>query len=326
MTVLRRRLVSVPGLMLFAVLLLATLPVWAPLVAVIDLARGRVRLPTARLVAFGLCWAWIEVAGLVVSGALWVGGQRNNRRAHYALMRWWAARLVAALRITTGIEVAEVDADCLTPGPVVLLCRHASLADSLLSAWVITTYHRMQPRYVLKRELLADPCLDIVGRRVPNYFLDRTAADSASELAAVQKLSSDMTSVDIAVIFPEGTRASARKRDRALSKIAERDPERARRLAALRHLLPARPAGSAALIAGCPTADVVIAWHVGFEGLDTFGGILRHLAGSPRPIRFRARRIPRAEVPEGEGFVSWLDEQWLHCDQAVDELLQVNRR
>jgi len=319
----RRRLVSVPGLFFAALVLLATLPIWLVIAAIADTMRGRFRLPTVRLLGFGLCWAWLESVGVAVAGLLWIAGQRKNHAAHYRLMRWWAARLMGALRVTTGIKVAQVDADDLSPGPVVLLCRHASLADSLLSAWVITTHLGMQPCYVLKRELLADPCLDIVGHRVPNYFLDRNAADSEAELDAVRDLSARMSETQVAVIFPEGTRSSVKKRERALVKIAERDPERAQRLAALRHLLPVRPAGSAALIEGCPTADVVIGWHVGFEGLDTFGGILRHLARSPRPIRFRTRRIARSEVPTGETFTRWLDDVWLETDRAVDELMAV---
>ena len=327
----RRRLVSVPGLFFAAILLLATLPVWLVLAALADVARGRFRLPTVRLLAFGLCWAWLESVGVATAGLLWLTGQRKNDAAHYRLMRWWAARLMGALRFTTGIRVAQVDADCLSPGPIVLLCRHASLADSLLSAWVATTCLGMRPRYVLKRQLLADPCLDIVGHRVPNYFLDRNASDSEAELDEVRKLSAGMDSGNLsdrqlAVIFPEGTRASVKKRERALVKIAERDPDRAHRMAGLQHLLPVRPAGSAALVEGCPAADVVIGWHVGFEGLDTFGGILRHLAHSPRPIRFRARRIGRREVPTGDAFTRWLDDVWLETDRAVDELLTVDAK
>jgi len=262
--------------------------------------------------------------GVTTAGLFWITGQRKNQAAHYRLMRWWAARLMGALRVTTGIKVAQVDADCLSPGPVILLCRHASLADSLVSAWVSTTRMGMQPRYVLKRELLGDPCLDIVGNRVPNHFLDRNSTDSESELDEVRKLSAGMSETQLAVIFPEGTRASAKKRERAVIKIAERDPERAQRMAGLQHLLPVRPAGAAALIEGSPEADVVIAWHVGFEGLDTFGGILRHLASSPRPIRFRARRIARRDVPTGEAFTRWLDDEWMATDRAVDELLKVD--
>lgn len=324
MRALRRRLISVPGLLVAAILLLVTAPLWIVIGAVADAGRRRFRLPTVRLLAFGLCWLWIESAGIVVTGVLWITGQRNNHAAHYWLMGWWAARLIGALRVTTGMTVVQSDAEALSPGPVVLLCRHASLADSLLSVWVITNKLGMQPRYVLKRELLADPCLDVVGHRLPNHFLDRTATDSESELDAVRALSAEMNDNQLAVIFPEGTRASARKRERALAKIAERDPGRAKRLAGLQHLIPVRPAGSAALIAGCPQADVVIGWHVGFEGLDNFGGILRHLARSPRPIRFRTRRIARSDVPSGEAFTRWLDDVWLETDSAVDELLKVD--
>ena len=320
----RRRLVSVPGLFVLAIVLVLTLPVWVVLGGITDMVRGRFRLPTVRLLAFGLCWAWLESVGVAIAGFFWITGRHRSERAHYWLMCWWAARLIGALRLTTGIKVAQVDAECLSPGPVVLLCRHASLADSLVSAWVITTRMGMQPRYVLKRELLADPCLDIVGNRLPQHFLDRNATDSVSELEAVRKLSAGMKFNQLAVIFPEGTRASAKRRARALVKIAERDPARAARLAGLQHLLPVRPAGSAALIEGSPEADIVIGWHVGFEGLDTFGGILRHLARTPRPIRFRARRIARNEVPSGEAFTRWLDDEWLKTDRAVDELLKVD--
>ena len=112
------------------------------------------------------------------------------------------------------------------------------------------------------------------------------------------------------------------KRERALARIGERDPERAAKLAPLQHLLPPRPSGAAALLEGAPTADVVIAWHVGFDGLDTFGGILRHLARRPRPVQFHARRVTRDQLPTGDGFTAWLDDQWLLADDAVHQLLE----
>jgi 1-acyl-sn-glycerol-3-phosphate acyltransferase len=181
-----------------------------------------------------------------------------------------------------------------------MLCRHASLADSLLSAWVVTSVARMNPRYVLKRELLLDPCLDIVGNRLPNHFLDREAADSGVELAALRALSEEMGADEVCIIFPEGTRAT---------------------LSALRHVLPPRPAGSAALVAGHGAADVVLAWHVGFDGLDNFGAILRHLRRRPAPVQFHTRRIPRHLVPDGDGFTEWLDHEWLQVDRDVHDLL-----
>lgn len=317
----RRRIVSIPALFLAAIILTITIPLWAPLATVFDLVRGRFRLPTVRLLAFGVCWAWLEVCGVTAAGALWCTGQARNNRAQYALQRWWAARLMGALRLTTGIAVEAAEADALSPGPTIMLCRHASLADSLVSAWVVTSQARMNPRYVLKRELLVDPCLDIVGNRLPNHFLDRGADDSSGELASLTELAAGLQGDEVGIIFPEGTRAAAHKRDRALAKIGERDPQRAAKLAPLQHLLPPRPAGAAALLAGCPTADVVLAWHVGFDGLDTFGGILRHLSRRPRPVQFHAVRIAREQVPAGDGFTAWLDDQWLLADAAVHQLL-----
>ncbi|MFZ4718585.1 MAG: lysophospholipid acyltransferase family protein [Ilumatobacteraceae bacterium] len=321
MTTTSRRLRTVPGLLAAAVGLLLLLPLWLPLAALFDLVRARFRLPTVRLLSFGLCWSWLETVGVTAAFGLWLVGRSGDERRHFGLQRWWAAQLMNALRITTGVRIEAADADCLSPGPAVMLCRHASLADSLVSAWVITSKARMNPRYVLKKELLFDPCLDIVGNRLPNHFLDREAPDSAVELAKLTALSSGLRADEIAVIFPEGTRSAPKKRARALEKIAERDPERAERLAGLQHLLPPRPAGSLALIDGCPAADVVIAWHVGFDGLDTFGGILRHLARRPAPVRFHARRVPRADVPTGDAYTRWLDDQWVRADADVHLLL-----
>ena len=319
-----RRLRTVPALFVAAVLLTVLAPLWVMLTALADLVRGRPRLPTTRLLAFGWCWAWLETAGVLAATWFWLTRRTQRLQQHYRLQRWWAARLMGALRATTGIRIDAAEADALRPGPAVLLCRHASLADSLVSAWVVTSVARMRPRYVLKRELLADPCLDIVGNRLPNHFLDRAATDSDGELAALRALAAGMGGDDVAVIFPEGTRATPRKREHALARIAERDATRAERMVALRHVLPPRPAGTAALLDGCPHADVVFAWHVGFDGLDTFGGILRHLARAPRPVQFHTRRVPRADVPSGDGFTLWLDQQWLRVDDDVHALLHLD--
>ena len=322
MSTLRRRLASISALFVAAAALLLLVPIWLPIAVVVDVVRGRPRLPSVRLLLFALGWAWLESTSVVIAFALWLAGQRNNHEIHYRLQAWWAASVLGVLRATTGISVSVENVGELRPGPVVMLCRHASLADSLVSAWVITSLAGLRPRYVLKRELLADPCLDIVGNRLPNYFLDRQAADSQVELDALTLLSTGMSTTDVAVIFPEGTRASPSKRERALQKLQDRDPVRAERLRSLQHLLPPRPAGSAALIAGAPDADIVIGWHVGFDGLDTFRGILRHLAHRPPPVIFRLRRVPRADVPTGLAFTEWIDTAWLQTDQDVHTMLE----
>jgi hypothetical protein len=178
----------------------------------------------------------------------------------------------------------------------------------------------------LKRELLFDPCLDIVGLRIPNHFLDRDAVDGDSELAALHELGRSVGPGSVAVIFVEGTRANPDKRRRALDKIAERDPARAERLGGLRRLLPPRPGGSAALLAGAPDADVVLAWHTGFDGLDSFSGIVAQLAKPAPAVRFVTTRVPRADVASDMAFEEWLDLQWLAMDELVDAALREDAR
>ena len=70
---------------------------------------------------------------------------------------------------------------------------------------------------------------------------------------------------------------------------------------------------------------MVLAWHSGFDGLDTFAGILRHMARRPPPVRFATRRIPRAEVPIGDDRATWLDEQWLRLDADTAELIALDQ-
>jgi 1-acyl-sn-glycerol-3-phosphate acyltransferase len=322
----KRRLISMPGLVLGAVILTVAIPVWLPLVLVIDACRLKWRFPLARLLSFAVCWVWLETSGVICSALLWITGQSKNLPKHYALQRWWADQLLRALKATCGFSVEVENIDALQPGPVLLFARHASLADSLVSAYVVTTLAQMNPRYVLKRELLADPCLDVVGQRLPNHFLDRQATDSTPELLALEELVTGIDESTVGIIFPEGTRANKKKRDRALEKIAVVDAERAQRLQGMKHLLPPRPAGAAAMLRGCPSADVVFAWHVGFEGLDTFGGILRGISSRMPPIRFHLRRVERLAVPltsqvDTNEMTKWLDSEWMRMDHEVDEAL-----
>jgi 1-acyl-sn-glycerol-3-phosphate acyltransferase len=170
---------------------------------------------------------------------------------------------------------------------------------------------------VLKKELQMDPCLDIVGHRLPNYFVDRASSDIAGELAGIEQMAMGLGEQDVAVIFPEGSRANPEKRARALERLKARSPERAARLESLRHLIAPKPGGASALLAAVPSAKVLTMWHSGFDGLDTFGGILKHLGTSALRVHVKVIEHQRATVAAGEGFVAWLDAQWLEMDAAV---------
>jgi len=316
-----RRVLTVPGLILIATVLVVLVPLWFPVTLGWDLVTAPRRLPRTRLVAFGCWWSWCEVVGLAVAGWHFVSGRARDQDANYRLVRWWADTLVVGMRRTCRLVLEPRNTDVLVPGPVVVLPRHASLADALLSAWFITQAGS-RPRYVLKRELLVDPCLDIVGNRIPNHFVDRSAVDAGPELDAIRDLARGVREPDeCVVIFPEGTRANPEKRARAMARLAARNPARATKLASLRHLNPPRPAGTLAALDGAAGADVVIVAHAGFEGLDTFRGILRVIPGRA-PILLDCIRIPRAAIPDGdEERIAWLDDQWLALDNRVDALL-----
>jgi len=267
-------------------------------------------------------WAWLETAGLVVAMLLFVGGQAKNRSLNYKLQAWWTRNVVRALRVTVGVKIEVEGFTDLGPGPFVALCRHASLADSVMSAWVLADHAHLKPRYVLKQELKLDPCLDVVGHRLPNYFINRSSANVASELQGIEQMAAGLADNEVAVIFPEGSRANARKRERALQKIETRSPERAGRLSALQNLLPPKPAGAAALLAAVPHANVITMLHSGFDGLDTFKGIVNHLARRAIRVHVKIAEHHRSTVASGEAFVDWLDQQWLAMDEAVTRQLE----
>ena len=311
----------VTAILVLAVVLTITLPLWLVVSAVFDLVRGLVRLPTVRLLAFALCWSWLEVCGLIGALATWLVGRARDQRAQYALQRWWAARLIGALRITCGLGIEVEGVERLPEGPLLVLGRHASHGDALVSAWVIGTLAQRYPRYVMKKELALDPCLDIVGHRIPNWFVDRGSMAARRELEGIAEMATGMGPRDVAVIFPEGTRANDDKRAYLVDRLEKRAPHRHAKFGEMRHLLPPRPAGARTLLETVPDGEVVLMWHVGFEGLDTFGGILRRLARAEPRARVVLEVVPRAQVPEGDAFADWLDDRWIAIDRSVDAAL-----
>jgi 1-acyl-sn-glycerol-3-phosphate acyltransferase len=328
-TTTQRRAVSITSVALIIPVLVLTIPLWLPLAVAYDLVRGWRRLPSVRLGIFAIWWAGLECVGVIAAGMLWLVGAAQRREVHYRLQRWWAGQVLNAISSTVGLELDVDGVDLLSGGPIIVLSRHASLADSLVTAVVLTTRARMNPRMVLKKELEWDPCLDVVGHRLPNVFVDRSASDNAQAVEDLTALVADLSTSDAAVIFPEGTRASKSKRERALAAISERDPERGERLSALGWLIPPRPTGTVAMLEGAPTADVVFTWHAGLDGLDSFAGIHRGVASGPLQIRYVVERFDRADVPSpGPGaenaarFLRWLDDRWLEMDAAVGTALE----
>ena len=65
----------------------------------------------------------------------------------------------------------EGDLCSVAGGPLIVFIRHSSTIDTLIPTELITRRHGLKLRFVMKTELLADPCLDVAGHWVPNYFV-----------------------------------------------------------------------------------------------------------------------------------------------------------
>jgi 1-acyl-sn-glycerol-3-phosphate acyltransferase len=195
------------------------------------------------------------------------------------------------------------------------MMRHASLADTLLPTVLVLRRHKIRLRYVLKRELLWDPALDVAGNVLPNYFVDRGSTDAAAEVDRVRSLGVGLGERDGVLIYPEGTRFTEEKRERIIEILRHRFPHLVARAEALRGVLAPRQAGVLALLeAG---TDVVVCAHVGLDGLSHVKRVWRGgLVGVIVKVAFW--RIVASEIPAGdEARIDWLFAQWRLVDDWV---------
>lgn len=318
-------------ILLFAVLtvLLPVLIVAALVVDAVRRVRTGVPFTGVRLVLVAWWFLAGEMRGLLGLLGVWLltGGpfSRDSPRRRalvWRLQSMWAGGHMNAVRLIFGLRIEVEGDDLVTPGPIVALVRHASIIDNALPAAFVTRPHRLQLRYVLKRELQALPTLDIGGHWVPTYFVRRGSGDAEIESANVGSLGRGLRgSRDGALIFPEGTRYTAPKLAKVQEKLRETDPEIGALAAQLRHVLPPRLGGPVALLAASADTrpDVLIVGHVGFDGFETVGDIWSgRLVG--RTIRVRFWRHDGATVPEGrDELVRWLYARWQDLDDWIDE-------
>jgi 1-acyl-sn-glycerol-3-phosphate acyltransferase len=325
----RRRFRTVP--LVFAAFVVVTIlsPAVYLVALVVDLARlatGGPRFVSVRLAAFAWVFLASQVAGVLALTAIWLGagfGRSHERlvRQTYGVQRRWTATLWWAVRRLFGLGLSVEGADAAAGGPVLVMIRHASIVDNLIPANLITRPHGLKLRYVIKRELLSDPCLDIAGSRLPNAFVARETGDGR-EIEAVHALGGALAADEGLLIYPEGSRFSAERLARACEKLtAAGYPELAERGRRLGHLLPPRLGGPLALLESTPGADVVVCGHVGLDGFSHLSDIW---AGglSGRTIFVRMERFARAGVPgDRQGRIDWLYDRWADMDAWIDASL-----
>ena len=326
-----RRLISVPLYCGLAALGVLSAPIWLPLALIVDCIRGKFPLlPRTRALIFFTHFLWCEVGGIVVATIIWwlllggmSGGPKRFVDANASLQRGWTTYLFGGFRVIFNMKVEVEGLEVASGGPLLLFVRHSSTADTVLAATLVANPHKLLLKYVLKRELLWDPCLDIVGQRLPNAFIDRNAPKREGELSAILELAKDLDERLAVLIYPEGTRFSEAKQKRFVEDLKQKGQDNLAEIAGgYRMVLPPRLAGPLGLIEAAPGVDVVMLEHSGFEGAATFRRFWNGaLIG--RTIRVRLRRIPADSIP-AEGRDQWLFERWAEMDQWIVDSMSEN--
>ena len=323
--VIARRVKTVPMILVLAIVVTVLIPVLGLAAIGVDLWFGLVKKrPSAYLRSLLFGWAYLiaDVAGLTFLTLAWftsLGGrnQLHLQRTAFWAQQTWARFMMGAATFLFRLKVEIHGQNNAEPGPYIEVIRHSSIVDNVLSAIAISGPLGIDLRYVIKKELLGDPVFDVCGKRLWNHFLDRDSGDP-KEIEAIKRLARNMGPQDGALIYPEGTRVSEKRRLKALKAIARNRPERAERFKDLKYCLPPRHGGVIALLDEAPEADVVLFLHVGLEGLrgiqDALGGGL-----NGRRIVIQIIRVPRAQVGSGEAAAEWLDTTWLAVDDWVGE-------
>ena len=276
------------------------------------------------------CFSWVysiaQVYGILAYTCIriwFVFRPRECTDALYALQTQWTSLLFWGAGVLLSMKLHVSGNEALVGGPVTLLFRHSSLVDTLLPGVCVAKNTPLRLRYILKKELLWDPCLDLVGNYLPNYFVDRNG-DANREGRNITRLSSSLGPNDAVLIYPEGTRFSEGKRQRLIDRWTQSSDSRATMAVEWTHVLPPKTKGVWAIRQGCPEADVVFCAHAGLERVTNIRTLLA-AATHGITVHVFFWRVAHTDVPQEEhAQQDWLFQQWALMNQEVARLKNTN--
>jgi 1-acyl-sn-glycerol-3-phosphate acyltransferase len=322
-----RRPLTVTLWLVLSVLCLVLSPL---LIAVAAIASALTRRPRA-LIVTRLVVAYFarELVVLIACGALWLAsgagvlmGTERFQRLHYRLLRWFVHGLIGKaielLRLDFAPEPSEEATRALKNDPPLLFfSRHAGPGDTFLLADLLLSRFDRFPSVVFKQTLAIDPCIDLIGHRLPHALLD--TADREECEAQIEKITAALGPRGVLLLFPEGGNFTPERRRSALRKLwrngRRREAAKAREMA---NVLPPRPTGALAALRSNPAADVIFAAHTGL-GLAAFPRELWREMPIGRTLRTRMWLVPADERPtDPDSQVEWLYEWWKRVDQWIE--------
>ncbi len=298
-------------------------PILLPAVVVTDLVRRR-RFALVRSLLMVDVYLLAEALGILASLVIWAtsGGWRREASAAYldrnfSLQRYWAAGLFWSARRIFGLRLEVEGEECVRTGPLVVIGRHVSPIDNLVPAAFVSARHGLRLRWVINRWLLRDPCLDIVGGRLPNVFVDTRRDEPGGQAPAVGALAERLGRNEGVLIYPEGALFSTKRRARVIARLATTDRDASHRAAALQHVLAPRAGGFVAALAAAPEADVVVCGHTGLESAGSYRAFISGALVGSR-VRLQFRRIARQSIPpDATGQAEWLWRTWTEVDRWI---------
>lgn len=280
------------------------------------LARLLIAYFARELVVLSACGAlWLA------SGAGWLMRTRPFQRLHFALLGWFvhgiAHRALALLDIDLAPDPAPEAASALErDGPLIFFSRHAGPGDTALLIDLLQCRYRRLPSVVFKDTLAIEPCVDLIGHRLPHAVLDTDDREECER--RIRCVSAQLSPRGVLLLFPEGGNFTPKRRRRALRKLRRSGRRRhAARGERLAHVLPPHPAGALAALHANPDADVVFGAHTGL-GLAAFPLQLWREPPLHRTLHTRMWVVPASERPEDpDEQVDWIYAWWKRIDDWV---------